>query len=110
MERWHRSIQDELLDPHGPFESLEAAQAAVDAWRAEYNTRRPHQALDIATPAERFTFVPDPQRAVLGLWRPPELAPTGPGAESPEGPESIDDELMTSQHRPRTRSRHPVPR
>lgn len=53
---------------------------------------RPHQALDMATPAERFAPVPVEQRAVLGLWRPPELAPTGPGAESPEGPESIDDE------------------
>lgn len=46
----------------------------------------------MATPAERFTPVPVEQRAVLRLWRPPELAPTGPGTESPEGPESIDDE------------------
>lgn len=78
IERWHQTIQVELLDPHGPFDSLEAAQAAVDAWRTEYNTARPHQALDMATPAERFVPVPIEQRAVLGLWRPPELAPTGP--------------------------------
>jgi transposase InsO family protein len=44
------TIQDELLDPHGPFDSLDAAQAAVDAWRTEYNTLRPHQSLDMATP------------------------------------------------------------
>jgi hypothetical protein len=30
------------------------------------------------------------QRAVLGLWRPPELAPTGPALD--QGPDSIDDE------------------
>jgi transposase InsO family protein len=76
IERWHQTIQVELLDPHGPFDSLEAAQAAVDAWRTKYNTARPHQALDMATPAERFVPVPIEQRAVLGLWRPPELAPT----------------------------------
>jgi transposase InsO family protein len=92
VERWHRSIQDELLDPHGPFETLEAAQTAVDAWRMEYNTLRPHQSLDMATPAERFTPVPVEQRTILGLWRPPELAPTGPGPDIPESPESIEDE------------------
>jgi transposase InsO family protein len=25
-----------------PFESIEALQAALDAWRQEYNTDRPH--------------------------------------------------------------------
>jgi hypothetical protein len=92
VERWHQTIQVELLDPHGPFDSLEAAQAAVDAWRVEYNTVRPHQALDMATPAERFIPVPDEQRGVLGLWLPPELAPTGSSVEIPESLDSIDDE------------------
>jgi hypothetical protein len=27
-------------DVHGPFESMEALQAALDAWRREYNTDR----------------------------------------------------------------------
>jgi hypothetical protein len=31
------------------------AQAAIDAYVDGYNTRRPHQALDGGTPAERFT-------------------------------------------------------
>jgi transposase InsO family protein len=90
VERWHQSIQGELLDPHGPFDSLEAAQTAVDAWRIEYNTARPHQSLNMATPAERFRPMPVEQRAVLGLWRPPELTPTGPALD--QGPDSIDDE------------------
>jgi hypothetical protein len=92
VERWHQSIQGELLDPHGPFDSLEAAQAAVDAWRIEYNTVRPHQALNMATPAERFRPIPVEQRAVLGLWRPPELVPTGTSSKLPEGSDSIDEE------------------
>jgi len=92
VERWHRSIQDELLDPHGPFDSLKAAQAAVDAWRIEYDTARPHQSLDMATPAERFAPVPVEQRGVLGLWRPPELAAAGPSTQLVEDPDSLDDE------------------
>jgi transposase InsO family protein len=58
VERWHQTIQRELLDEHGPFDSLQQAQAAVDAWRDEYNHRRPHQSLDMATPAQRFTPIP----------------------------------------------------
>ena len=54
IERLHQSLQNELLNDHGPFESLEALQAALDAWRQEYNTDRPHQSLDMAFPASRF--------------------------------------------------------
>jgi integrase len=43
-----------LLNEHGPFESIEDAQAAVDAWRKEHNTGRPHQSLAMAFPAARF--------------------------------------------------------
>ena len=54
IERLHQSLQDELLDVHGPFASLAVLQAALDAWRQEYNTGRPHQSLDMAFPASRF--------------------------------------------------------
>jgi hypothetical protein len=30
----------------------------VDAWREQYNTARPHQALNMCTPAERFADRP----------------------------------------------------
>jgi hypothetical protein len=96
IERWHQTIQGELLDPHGPFDSLDTAQAAVDAWRTEYNTVRPHQALDMATPAERFAPVPAEQRGLLGLWLPPELTLPGPSLEIPEGLDAIDDDLDES--------------
>jgi transposase InsO family protein len=55
IERLHQSLQLELLDDHGPFASLQALQAALDGWRAEYNTGRPHQSLAMAFPASRFT-------------------------------------------------------
>src|SRR5260370_41931854 len=54
IERLHQTLQDELLDVHGPFESIQALQAALDAWRQEYNTSRPHQSLGMAFPASRF--------------------------------------------------------
>jgi transposase InsO family protein len=44
----------ELLDDHGPFESVSRRRVVVDAWREEYNTGRPHQSLGVAAPAERF--------------------------------------------------------
>ena len=54
VERFHGSFRREFLNHAGPFESLLAAQAAVDTWVAEYNCDRPHQSLDMGHPAERF--------------------------------------------------------
>ncbi|MFF3991677.1 IS481 family transposase [Streptomyces sp. NPDC001797] len=54
IERFHQSLRRELLDEQGPFADLHAAQALIDGWREDYNTVRPHQSLDMATPASRF--------------------------------------------------------
>jgi hypothetical protein len=77
-------LRRELLDDHEPFESLTAAQTAVDGFVAQYNADRPHQALDAelpVTPAERFTPIPEEKRELLELWLPPVLAPTAKTAE-----------------------------
>ena len=60
VERWHQTLQLEFLNDAGPFASIEEAQAAVDAWREEYNQRRPHQSLDMACPADKFQPVAAP--------------------------------------------------
>jgi transposase InsO family protein len=57
IERFHQSLRREFLADR-TFPSIEAAQAALDAWVTEYNTTRPHQALEMATPAERFRLRP----------------------------------------------------
>ena len=57
IERFHQSLRREFLADR-TFPSLEAAQAALDAWVMDYNTARPHQALEMATPAERFRLTP----------------------------------------------------
>ncbi|GGK35891.1 hypothetical protein GCM10010124_30700 [Pilimelia terevasa] len=54
VERFHHSLQQEFLNHCAPFPDLPSAQAALDGWVDAYNTRRPHQSLDMATPATRF--------------------------------------------------------
>lgn len=85
IERLHQSLQRELLDDHGPFASLEALQAALDAWREEYNTDRPHQSLGMAFPASRFTSAcsPLPLRAPAGHGLATPGAASGPPAREP---------------------------
>jgi hypothetical protein len=53
IERFHRTLRREF-DTRRVFSSLNTAQRALDEWVAEYNTTRPHQSLNDATPAERF--------------------------------------------------------
>jgi transposase InsO family protein len=67
IERFHQSLQRELLDHVEVWPDLETAQATVDAFRAEYNTDRPHQALDMAFPADRFIARPSDERLPLRL-------------------------------------------
>jgi transposase InsO family protein len=53
IERFHRAIRTEFRTDR-VFASLTAVQAELDEWVSDYNTRRPHQALDMDTPAQRF--------------------------------------------------------
>ena len=83
IERLHQTLQRELLDVHGPFESIEALQAALDAWRQQYNTDRPHQSLAMAFPASRFI----PASSPLELRIPAQLtASTGQPKPPPPAP------------------------
>ena len=54
IERFHRSLRTEFLSQQRPFANLTAAQQALDEWVAHYNNDRPHQSLNMTTPAERF--------------------------------------------------------
>ena len=76
VERFHQSLQVELLDERCPFADLDQAQGAIDSWVAEYNHSRPHQALDMATPASRFRAIPQAEREALPLRLPPKLVNT----------------------------------
>jgi transposase InsO family protein len=52
-ERFHRSLKAEAIG-NRPFRDLPDCQRAFDAWRTVYNLERPHQALELATPASRY--------------------------------------------------------
>lgn len=54
IERFHRTMRAEFLSGQRPFTNLKVAQQAFDEWIDYYNNTRPHQSLDMATPAERF--------------------------------------------------------
>src|SRR3954469_17936953 len=82
VERFHQTLQRELLDHVEVWPDLETAQAAVDAFRHEYNTNRPHQALDMAFPADRFAPRPADERLPLRL----PAALSAPTAESGPAP------------------------
>ena len=77
IERFHQSLRREFLADRR-FPSLPEAQAALNGWVHEYNTVRPHQALEMATPADRFRLRPlakgkisvpvDPREDHRGQW------------------------------------------
>jgi transposase InsO family protein len=52
-ERFHRTLKAEVLSGHH-FSDLDACQRAFERWRHIYNHERPHQALDMATPSQRY--------------------------------------------------------
>ena len=52
-ERFNRTLDLELLQ-RTSFVGLPDAQRAFDAWRHRYNHDRPHDALDLGVPADRY--------------------------------------------------------
>ncbi|RKT09238.1 integrase-like protein [Streptomyces sp. 1114.5] len=86
IERWHRTLRSELLDGCGPFASLAAAQAAISEWVNTYNHIRPHQALDMATPASLFRPNPQPE--------PIKVLPTQRSKATPEATSTASPELV----------------
>ena len=53
LERFHRTLKAEVLQGR-TFDDLAEAQDAFDPWRPMYNCERPHEALGMATPGERY--------------------------------------------------------
>lgn len=58
-ERFHRSFKAEVV--HGrAFADVDQAQQSFDRWRAIYNDVRPHEAIGMAVPADRYRPSPRP--------------------------------------------------
>ena len=78
-ERFHRTLKAEVLDTN-ELKTIDEAQAAFDAWRSVYNTKRPHEALGLDTPASRYT--------VSSRSMPETIAP--PQYETPDHVRKVD--------------------
>lgn len=52
-ERFHRTLNAEVLQGR-LLQDLADSQVAFDTWRVIYNTIRPHESLQMATPASRY--------------------------------------------------------
>jgi hypothetical protein len=74
IERFHKTLRAELLTGRR-FDSLHHARQVLDAWVADYNLRRPHQAIAMLVPARRF----QPDAAVPS----PTIQPSQPVIVSP---------------------------
>ena len=70
-ERFHRTLKAEVLDAK-PLRRLDQAQAAFDTWREVYNTERPHEAIGMDTPSDRYEVSP---RSMPQTIAPPEYEP-----------------------------------
>jgi transposase InsO family protein len=53
LERFHRTLKAEVLSGRS-YRDLDDSQAAFDRWRPVYNYERPHDALGLGTPGERY--------------------------------------------------------
>ena len=53
VERLIRTLKEQCVHRHR-FETLQHASRVISDWVSFYNTRRPHQALGMKTPAEVF--------------------------------------------------------
>lgn len=53
LERFHRSLKQELLNQRN-FDDLRETQQAFDEWTHLYNHYRPHEAINMKTPSERY--------------------------------------------------------
>jgi transposase InsO family protein len=82
-ERFHRTLKAEVLDRRR-FGELDEAQAAFDAWREVYNTKRPHEAIGLDVPADRYRPARAPCRTLRPTMSPPRRSakPTSMGGSA----------------------------
>jgi transposase InsO family protein len=75
IERFHKPLRAELLTGRR-FDSLAQAQQVLDDWIADYNFQRPHQAIAMLVPAQRFQPTADIQLPVPKPRQPLTVGPT----------------------------------
>jgi transposase InsO family protein len=105
-ERFHRTLKAEVL--HGrSFRDLPECQQAFDTWRQVYNHERPHEALGLAVPADRYR--PSP-RAFPKRCRRSNTGPATSSARSTRAPTSTSTTGNGASAEPSAASRSPCAR
>ncbi len=90
IERFHATLRTELLNEVTTFATLDQAQEAISAWVSTYNEARPHQSLEMATPATRFRpNPPQPLTVNTADWQP--QPPAMPEPDHEQVPAVIDE-------------------
>ena len=65
-ERMHRTLGEDAARP--PSATLPAQQARLEAWRQDFNTNRPHEALGQRCPAVLWQPSPRPFPPIIRAW------------------------------------------
>jgi len=79
VERLHKTMRAEFLGAADRvYPSIAALQAALDAWVVQYNTARPHQALGMRPPVDRFALAAPHPADVVSRPPVPSVAPPRP--------------------------------
>jgi transposase InsO family protein len=73
IERFHRTL-GESVARRGRISTIPECQRVLDHFRQEYNTVRPHEALEMARPAERYRPSPRRYQPKPKAWEYPEGA------------------------------------
>jgi putative transposase len=69
VERVIRALKEQCTHRHR-FETVQHASRVIGDWIGFYNTRRPHQALGMKTPAEAFALAARPEQISVGHYSP----------------------------------------
>jgi hypothetical protein len=76
IERWHKTIRIEFLADHDHrHATIAELRQALDAWVDHYNTERPHQALGMRPPIDRFRLAAPQADAAVQVALEPALVP-----------------------------------
>jgi transposase InsO family protein len=76
VERWHKTIRAEFLSEHDyKHATIAELQAALDMWVVHYNTERPHQALGMRPPMDRFRLAAPQAVAAVDAVLEPAVVP-----------------------------------
>jgi transposase InsO family protein len=87
VERWHKTIRAEFLAEHDyKHATMAELQAALDAWVDHYNTERPHQALGMRPPVDRFRLAASQLDPAVEAVLEPALVPAGRPVVEPSTP------------------------